>query len=259
MADPYLMAMMGGNSEKKTEGAIATEKDRFDLIINKDIEEYLDTIDFEAEIGDNKMQTPRMKRDQLREELQKSLQMTELDQNITTAFLVLVHEGKENLNPDEYQAMIDELLQIGDKINGMSFDSLPEVNLQTLFNISAPTMRAIFKVATAQFVNGRLDNCSALFMMLTALNPGHPEYWLRSGMAAHQSNNIDLALRSYRSATELDPQMVAAPLLLADCYLRLGNKDEAKEAFNKAKSLASSQEIDPAWKDLLNALAASLT
>lgn len=259
MGDPYLMAMMRGDFSRKKGKAMASMQSKIDEAVEKSIEEYLDTIDFEAEVGQDKLQTPQMKREQLRQEMQKSLQMPELQQGITASFQILVAEGEEALESNEYEVMMAELMQIGDKIQVLPLVSIVEQNLQSLLNISAATMKAIFKVATVQFVQGRLENCSALFTMLTALNPGHPEYWLRGGMAAHQSNNMDLALRSYQAAAEIDPQMAEVPLLMADCHLRLGDKDQAKVAFQQAKAIAASQELDPEWKELLQALAASLS
>jgi tetratricopeptide (TPR) repeat protein len=258
MPDAYLIAIMGGEFAKKKTPTSSIEKDRFDLSIEKSINDYLDTIDFEAECAGNALISPQMKRAQMGENLRNSLQATEVEQQIETAFTVLVREGKEALDAGEFEAMMNELSQIGEKMNAMSLDPPPEVNFQTLLSISEATMRSILKVAISKFANQQLDSALALFVFLTVLNPGHPEYWFRSGMVAHQNNKLDIALRSYQAAAELDPQLIGAPLLMAECYLRQDKKEEAKAAYAQAKAIAATNEVSADWKELLDGLSDSL-
>lgn len=257
MPDPYLMAMMRGEFATNKSKSMP-KKDKFDLSLEKQVNDYLDTIDFEAECQENKLVSPQMRRAQMKEELLSSMKSNELTQQIQTAISVLLSDGKQCLEEIEYRQMLEELSQIGDKVNAINLDSPPEENFQTLFNISNSTMGGIFKVAAFKFASGEFDSCLSIFMLLSTLNPGNAEYWFRLGMAAQQSKNLDLALRAYRVAAELDPQLIGAELLTADCFLRQGKREEAQGAYKAAKKIEKSSQIDPDWKELLDAIGKSL-
>lgn len=258
MPDPYLAAMMRGDfSKDKAQSKSAVSLDRFSLLIEKSVNDYLDTIDFE-EGFETQVQSSQMKRSKIKEELQEALKMQELNQNIQTAFQVLLRDGKESLESEEYLSLIEELSQMGNKISQINLEPLPQENFQTLLKMSDQTMRSLLKIAVSKFVTDQFDDSFALFILLVTLNSSHPEYWFRSGMAAHQNNQLDLALRSYKVAAELDPKLIGAPLFIAECYLRQGNREEAETAYKQAQAIAASYEIDVEWKELLNSIGASL-
>jgi Tfp pilus assembly protein PilF len=77
-------------------------------------------------------------------------------------------------------------------------------------------------------------------------------------MAAHQNDQLDLALRSYHAAIELDPDLIGALLFMAEYYLRQGKQFEAKEVYQQAKAIEASKGTEAEWKELLLSMNAVL-
>ncbi|MGZ3633573.1 MAG: tetratricopeptide repeat protein [Parachlamydiaceae bacterium] len=257
MPDPYLEAMMSGRDVKSKKQTVATEpQDRFTLAIEKNIDDYLDTVDFKQ--NENQLLSVQLQRQKLKEELHETLKMGELNQDIEKAIKILLNDGMQVLDKAEYENLIKELSQMSAKLNVLDLTSLPEENFKTFLNFSDQMMRSILKVAVSKFSLGEYENAFSVFMLLITLNPGNPEYWFRSGMAAHQNDQIDLALCSYQAAVELDPDLVGAFLFMAECYLRQGKQAEAKEAYQRAKAIETSNGIESDWKELLLSMDAAL-
>jgi tetratricopeptide (TPR) repeat protein len=60
-----------------------------------------------------------------------------------------------------------------------------------------------------------------------------PEVWKRLGMAYHQDNQLERAIRSYRNSISLDPNQEEVYKYLAYLYYNIGHFNSSLENFNK--------------------------
>lgn len=255
MYDPYLDALMHGEiiPSKKTGLIQKKEKSKFDLSIEKHINKYIDSLNLEVEYGRNSLVSPAMKRAQLREELKSALIMPELEKFLSEAFNAILTSHHHYLSPEMCKQMENEFLGIEEEIEKINFNELPEENYQTLFKISDAVMDGILTIAIEKYKEQEYPLSLAIFTLLTSLNAGNYDYWYRLGITAQKCENYQLALKAYEIALDISPDLIGALLFSSECYIRLDQKDTAKQYFIKAKEIASStQELDEMWKSLIS-------
>ena len=98
----------------------------------------------------------------------------------------------------------------------------------------------------------------SLFLLLTILNPDYSEYHLRRGIAAQMSAKYELAITSYAAASELDSNLIESRLFSAECYLKIGKFEKAKEEFWNAKAITENMQVDDEIVDLLNSVESTI-
>jgi tetratricopeptide (TPR) repeat protein len=65
---------------------------------------------------------------------------------------------------------------------------------------------------------------------------------LREGEAAFARGEMDLAIRHYTKAHELDPDLYEAPLFIGDAYFTMGNRDKAYDYYARAVLIDSDRD-----------------
>lgn len=263
MVDLYLQAMMRGEIAPKPrinnansppdESDKPTAKTPFDLAIEKEIEAYLDTQNFnEGDPRANMLSSPAMKRARMKAELSEALKMKEYTQQIQTALQTIHSEGNKYLETESYNLVIKELRTAEELLDKLDPYKETSEDFQQILQISDETMEAIAKIALGKFDESQYADCFALFTMLALLYPSNPDYWFRAGIAAQSLNDYDSALKNYGNATTLDSDLIPAFLFAAECYHYKGMNEEALNQRNTAKEKMDALPDDAnAWRELL--------
>lgn len=159
--------------------------------------------------------------------------------------------GGHYLDFETQEELQDALAAVGGVLEDIDEESTKSHNLQELCQISNPMMESIQKVATALYMEGKFAESLAVLIMLAQLAPEQPDHWFRMGLAAQDIKDYELALRGYRSALEINPEMIGACLFSYQCYQATGKEIEARKAWDRAQKLADKNPQDPMWLKLL--------
>lgn len=259
MPDLYLQALMQGELVKQGVKSLASraKKNRFEIEIEKQIDEYLKTIEPE-EYANNPFMTPAMKIAQVREEMRSACKLTELSKYVEDAFKILSTESSIYLSEERQNALSDDFTSAVEQLDNIDMTNPLNENLQTALHLSDTTLESIIKVATAKYNENKISDSLALYVLLSTLNPEYPEYWYRAGITAHADQNFQLALKLYNAAFTLDPEFLGARVLSVECYLSLQLLDEAKIAYIEAKSLSETMTIEEEWNQILQEHASAI-
>ncbi|MBA3238978.1 MAG: tetratricopeptide repeat protein [Parachlamydiaceae bacterium] len=251
MPDPYLEAMMHGDFAKK-KGAEIRPKDKFDVAIEKEIDKYIDSLELERNVENNKLASPAMRRAQIKAQMKADLQMPEVESFITSAISILLSEGAHYLLPEQYNEMEKELKGIKDHLDSLDLGS-SDVNIkfQNLVKISDSVMNCFFHISVEKFKEKEFPASLSLFSFLTILDPGNIEYLYRLGIAAQNNKNYELALKAYEASLEINHELLGALLFASECYFRLKERELAITYLKKAKNLAETQPLNDIWEKLI--------
>jgi Tfp pilus assembly protein PilF len=101
-------------------------------------------------------------------------------------------------------------------------------------------------VAAARgLVDNQIDEAGRLLGTVLAADPGEPAAHALMGFLHDLCGRTEEALGSYRAALYLDPALFQVRVLLADCLLRLGNRDRAEHQFREVLTLLASGRERP--------------
>lgn len=249
MPDPYLEAMMHGDSANKERSEMP---DRFDSAIDKEINQYIDTLNIELENTQNNLLPRAARKAKIFSEIKDAFTFSNLNTYFSIAFRLLKTEGKSHLQKEEFQQLEKEFSQIPEILDQMDLNSEFKENFKTIFKLSDPVMESILKIGSAEFNQELYQESLSIFALLTTLDSGNAVYWMEFGIAAQKFQNYDLALRSYEAASGIDPSLIGAKLFAVECYLQKEQPDQAKQALQEAKQIADTTEVEPEWLYLLN-------
>jgi chemotaxis protein methyltransferase CheR len=89
----------------------------------------------------------------------------------------------------------------------------------------------------------RIEEAGQAIEQVLAQDPSEPAAHALEGFLHDVTGRIDGAVASYRAALYLDPQLFQVRVLLADCLLRLGNRDRAEHHYREVLThLANGRE-----------------
>jgi tetratricopeptide (TPR) repeat protein len=231
MRDPYLEAMLKGDGGKKK------EKDRFEIALDKSIQQFLDTLSFDDEPG--QFLSSKAKREKFEQELKESLAHSDLNHYLVTAVQVIRRDGKQYLDKEVYSTVLEEFANAGKILETMDLEASPTEDFGQILHMSGETINSIFNIATAKFQEEIHAECLSLFVLLTVLQPKEFDLWYRTGIAAQACENYSLALNAYTIAADLNPELIEAHLFSIECYLKLDMAEEAKEEFAETEKLVA--------------------
>jgi len=243
--------MFGHNLPKGKVTESPTEKDKFDIAIEKEINTYIDSLNLEAEFSQNLLVSPAMRRAKIMQEMKSGIDLSELGSHIVSALTILISQGKQYLDSDVFREMADELATIGEKIEEVDLSQVESNKFHALLGISDSSMASILKIAAAKYQEQDYVSALSIFALLSTLDSSSDDYWFRLGITAERNENYLLALRAYAAASELNPHFVGSHLFSIECHLRSDNVSKAKEEFQIAKQILDSEEVDPMWRELL--------
>lgn len=253
--DPlYLQAMMHGEHVTKRSTPLKNlqEKDRFEIALEKQIDDYVDAMEFEEDPNHKNLLSPTQRREKVKMEMKTAAKMQELLNHLNAAIKLILSKESTNLPSEMSDKLIADFTAALAKIKNTNPNE-PDANLYTIIEISKESLEAIAVVAINKFSQGLYSDCLSLFTLLSVLIPGYAEYWFRLGIAAHKLNNIELAQKAYETASQLDSKLIGAKLFNAECYLQRHLAPEAEAELTAAKEIVGQykNDIDKIWLDLL--------
>lgn len=228
------------------------EKSHFEKLIDKKIEEYLDTLPLESYHHlTSQLKTPQMERLQKKAEIEEASKCTLLNDQLTKAIQIVRQEGKKYLSLQNYISLWGEFSLAIHTLEKLKFDEVPSENFQQLLNISQSSMESLEYIANELYSSKHYEDALSVSCLLLVLAPEKSDYWYRVALSAQQAGDLNFALKAYSSTTNLDPNHVGAKVFPIECYLLLGNIEEAKIAFDEAEKTIHNNSSDTRWNELL--------
>lgn len=248
--DPqHLYAIMHGQypGTKKPSKKEKIPKTKLDNELDKEIDAYVDGLEFDH----NPLTDSKLKRERMKLEIKEAMELSELSVQIAMAIKLLFTEGSRYLSENANKKLISDLSHGIENLEDITIAEAGSTQLQALSKISDDSMEAISKIAIAKCTEERYADCLALYSLLCILNPGDAEYWLRLGVVAQTSGNIDLASRAYAATLALDPNNVGARLFAAECFAQCNLVDKANAELATVKNMGKTIALDKMWLDLI--------
>lgn len=237
--------------KKKSSQEGKASKSKFESDLEKEIDDFVDKLEFEEDPAKKSLQDPKLRRQSLKFQLKESTKIPELAQPIEIAEDLIFSEGSRYLSKEAHDALIIDLVLSTKRMEDAGPKETSEIDLETLGGLSDESIKSIEKIAQASFEEERYTECLGLFSLLCILNPNYSEYWLRLGIMAQKCNNIELASKAYAVTLLLDPNNIGARLFAAECFFRRKLREEAKAELAAAKEIIKAGNVDQMWIDLL--------
>lgn len=261
MRDLFLEALIkgGGGMPKYRETAVLLtneeSKDRFEIAIDADIENYLNTtLSDDADPLSKKLLSLEAKRARIKAEFKEALELKELRAQISTALHIFIDEGKKILSSTDYNLAIEEFASALSVLENMDLEGEISSDLKTLLNVSPKTLDALLALSSAKFTEENYSDSLALAVFLSILDSQNAINWYRAAIAAQQDGKIDFAIRAYEAAFYLDSTLIGAKVFACQCYLSLGRKEEAKATLDEAANIVKTSALGEPWPELLISL-----
>lgn len=251
MVDLYLQEMMAG----KISSALHNQK----TALNKEETETLSTL--ESEINKNisrqveeiialdsrnptlNLEPIHIKRERIFNELKEAASFKELSLYIDNAINYLL-----NCNEIEFEEPLKQLhealLRVKSIIDNFNNTLTDEKTLLETLQISTAHLELIENLALLNNAQTNYEISLALFVLLTTLAPFHEGYWYHAGLAAQRNNNIDLSIRLYQAAMQINENSFWPHLFLCDCFVKKAMLLEAKNHLTLGKTLLSNNDED---------------
>lgn len=96
-----------------------------------------------------------------------------------------------------------------------------------------PSVQERLLQAARSLAGNRIEEAGQAIGQLLALDPSEPAAHALEGFLHDVTGRTDDAVASYRAALYLDPELFQVRVLLADCLLRLGNRDRAEHHYRE--------------------------
>lgn len=191
-------------------------------------------------------------KERIKEEIKDSLLMRKLGRTLFQATSIINDEGT-NLSQDERQHLIADFAKALERLDKMELNDLDNKTFQQITEITQKTLDIIEVIGQHKYAQGDYRGCSALFTLLCLLNPVNFNYWTRLGIAKQECQNFEEALDAYDQALTLNPEDVRDHLFSAECFVRLGDKNQAKDECKTIKDLINNEKNQD-WDNYLSSL-----
>ena len=116
--------------------------------------------------------------------------------------------------------------------------------LGELKGISRQELEAVYSLGFTHYRTGHYEDAAKLFQFLVLFDHLNPKYWLALGAVQQVAKDYKSAISSYAYASFLDLENPKPQLHAAECFLALGDKE------NAASSLLALEEYCPKDTDL---------
>lgn len=257
MPDLYLQDLLRDEVGKKQPEK--KKKDRFEIEIENQVEEYIKSISFDEEDpSKNLLMAPEVRRAKMKMELIQEAKCSKLSSYVESAIAILRSEGKNYLDEEKYMLMNKTFENAYIILNKIDLTPPFIDNFQTLLEFSDDTIESIFNIAVIKHRELKYEDSLSLFILLLTLIPENSDYWYRAGMVAYECKKYELALDFYSVVSSLDPLFIAPWIFSSECYLKLNSQVQAKSACEEAIKISAVSEIDDPWKEALSRLQAVL-
>ncbi|MBA2369511.1 MAG: hypothetical protein H0V82_10885 [Candidatus Protochlamydia sp.] len=255
MSDPMLFDLMHGvglPSKSGNKAPLAIIKDPLEIEFNEAIQEQIKS-EMENEVrSEYNLLSPAMKQAKRKQEIIEEASFKEVSQNLSLAVKILMDEGSQVLEKEEYDDLLKSLVHINSNLDSLEPKHLNDESLQAALKIPDTCGRFILKIGVDKYSQGLVDESIALFLLLTIVNPDEPDYWFRLGLAAKKNQNYSLALNALATTTELAPEFIGAHIYAAHCHLKMYSKENALAEFAIAKEIQEKTQIEEKWLQSMN-------
>ena len=99
--------------------------------------------------------------------------------------------------------------------------------LGELKGITPRELNAVYQMGLGFYNTGRYDDAEKVFSFLVMVDHLEPKYWLAAGAVQQVKKNFEKAKAAYVQAAMLDIHGPKPQYYVAECYLALGQKDDA--------------------------------
>ena len=99
--------------------------------------------------------------------------------------------------------------------------------LGELKGITPRELNAVYQMGLGFYNTGRYDDAEKVFSFLVMFDHLEPKYWLAAGAVQQVKKNFEKAKAAYVQAAMLDIHGPKPQYYVAECYLALGQKDDA--------------------------------
>ncbi|MBA3602999.1 MAG: hypothetical protein H0W50_05025 [Parachlamydiaceae bacterium] len=236
-----------------------TEKDRFEKAVDKNIQDILKLQFFDDSHGPTSLTSPEVKRKKAELQLLGSVQNNSFNPLIIKALEILITEGKQYLNNEEFEAMVQNLQQVMENIDQLDLNLPLEQDLSRIIGVSIETLKAALNIAIKKYQEKQYPSALALFSLLAVLDSNDDDYWFRTGICAQECKNFDLAIKAYNTAANINPELVGARLFCAQCHLEHNQKGEAEAEYNYTKIINEKTPFEGEWLDIYNYVGTLIT
>jgi tetratricopeptide (TPR) repeat protein len=181
------------------------------------------------------------------QEVRKSLDLSEYDSYMNSAFKILRNEGHEYLDETAFKALIDALDKLHYQTAQLNISSLSDESLRDAFAIPEEIRQLILKIGIAKFNSGSMEGSLAIFTFLSTLNSDEPDYWYRLGLVAQKSEKYELALKSFAATSWLAQDFIGSRIFATQCYLQMGLRNDAETELEEAKYIIETFDVPEKW------------
>lgn len=255
MHDPTLYSNGYHNENLPENISNNKENGAFDLAYNLSITQYIEELLLKEDPSLSKLQPKEERRKKLELELSETLDFSEIGEFIDKAVLILNdRKSCSCLTDEEHRLVLEDLEKLRLQINSLEFNELSDETLKTAYSISKSVSTSIFNVGLSKFHDGLLPESLALFSFLSLLESDDPDIAYRLGIISQKNGRYDLALRAYTAASALEPTLIGSRLFAAQCYLSIGQPENALKEIEDAKQIFKISDVQGEWKTLVSDL-----
>lgn len=164
--DPlYLQAMMHGEFAKKANVPLKSkeEKNRFDLALEKQIDSYVEAMEFEDDPNHKDLLPPKLRREKIKIELKAAAKSQEIPDLLESAVKILLSEGATYLSEEVYASLISDFSNSYSRISSMNWNQPNDVDMSTLIQMHNESLEGIAIIATDKFSKELYLECLSLF------------------------------------------------------------------------------------------------
>ena len=99
--------------------------------------------------------------------------------------------------------------------------------LGELKGVTRRELNAVYQMGLGFYKTGRFDDAEKVFTFLVMFDHLEPKYWTAVGAVQQVKKNFEKAKAAYTQAALLDIHAPKPQYYVAECYLALGQKDDA--------------------------------
>ncbi len=252
MPDPYLFDIMHGTNlaqKKSKPESEPIKKNRFEVDLEDKISQRVDVLMKEEDPYTNKLLSPDIRREKIKNEIYEELDLSEFSDTIGTAIAILEEQGLQYLNEEEHSIVLEDIENIRNKLDSLDLNITDQEIIKSIFKVSPTSLSLITRIAIAKFSEDQLPNSLSIFSLLTLLDSDNPDYWYRVGIVAQKCERYDLALRTFDVVKQLIPEFMGSRIFMTQCYLQVNLNHKAVEEMAEIKKLLKTTNIEQEWEE----------
>lgn len=152
--------------------------------------------------------------------------------------------------------MDEQLLQQAFEIIGIRVNNNEALCGEDTF--STEDCKLLYSLGFSLYQSKDYSQAALIFQKLVQNKPLVEKHWSALGATLQMDGEYERALKCWAMAALLDPEQAEPHYYAAQCYLSLGNQEEAKFALDIAKSAAKQKDIQAKITTLQDQLGAHL-